>query len=94
LGGFDCALLVIADDDDPVPETREYLAILDPLGVSESAVAITKVDRTSRASGAVAALLSASRLAGARLFPAPGISGAGLPARRRHLEVAAGRVKQ
>jgi len=48
LGGFDCALLVVADDDDPVPETREYLAILDPLGVAESAVAITKVDRTSR----------------------------------------------
>ena len=97
--GIDYALLVVAADDGPMPQTREHLAILDLLGVSEGAVAITKIDRTSRdrvaeTSATVTALVSASSLAGAALFPVSGISGEGLPALRRHLEEAAARVGQ
>jgi selenocysteine-specific elongation factor len=43
--GIDFALLVIAADDGVMPQTREHLAILELLGVSRAAVALTKVDR-------------------------------------------------
>jgi selenocysteine-specific elongation factor len=95
--GIDYALLVVAADDGPMPQTREHLAILDLLGVSDGAVAIAKVDRANpekvaETSAGVAALLSASSLAGAPLFPVSGISGAGVPALCQHLEEVAGRT--
>jgi len=43
--GIDFALLVVAADDGVMPQTREHLAILDLLGVTHGAVALTKVDR-------------------------------------------------
>src|ERR1700742_3917127 len=43
--GIDFALLVIAADDGVMPQTREHLAILDLLGVTKGAVAVTKCDR-------------------------------------------------
>ena len=43
-GGFDLALLVVAGDEGPMPQTREHLAILDLLEVSDGIVVITKSD--------------------------------------------------
>ncbi|MCZ6452980.1 MAG: GTP-binding protein, partial [Alphaproteobacteria bacterium] len=43
--GIDYALLVVAADDGPMPQTREHLAILNLLGVSRGMVALTKIDR-------------------------------------------------
>ena len=43
-GGVDVALLLIAADEGPMPQTREHLAILDLLGVSTGLVIITKKD--------------------------------------------------
>ncbi len=43
--GIDFALLVIAADDGVMPQTREHLAILQMLGVTRGAVALTKTDR-------------------------------------------------
>src|SRR5688572_26622153 len=43
--GIDFALLVIAADDGVMPQTREHLAILQLLGISRGAVALTKTDR-------------------------------------------------
>ena len=43
----DCALLVIAADDGPMPQTQEHLDILDLLNVSRGVVALTKVDRVN-----------------------------------------------
>jgi len=43
--GIDFALLVIAADDGVMPQTREHLAILQLLGVTHGAVALTKTDR-------------------------------------------------
>ena len=42
--GIDFALLVVAADDGVMPQTREHLAILELLGVSRGAVALTKID--------------------------------------------------
>src|SRR3954452_21742073 len=43
--GIDLALLVVAADDGVMPQTREHLAILELLGVSHGAVALSKADR-------------------------------------------------
>lgn len=44
VGGIDAALLVIAADEGVMPQTREHLAILDLLQVSNGIVALTKID--------------------------------------------------
>lgn len=43
-GGIDVALLVVAADEVVMPQTREHLAILDLLGVTQGVVALTKAD--------------------------------------------------
>lgn len=43
-GGFDLALLVVAGDEGPMPQTLEHLAILDLLQVRDGIVVITKSD--------------------------------------------------
>jgi selenocysteine-specific elongation factor len=44
IGGIDAALFVVAADEGVMPQTREHLAILDLLQISNGAVALTKVD--------------------------------------------------
>lgn len=44
VGGIDAVMLVIAADEGVMPQTREHLAILDLLGVSNGLVALTKCD--------------------------------------------------
>ena len=41
---MDLALLVVAADDGPMPQTREHVEILDVLGIKRLVVALTKVD--------------------------------------------------
>src|ERR1700743_3403866 len=72
--GIDFALLVIAADDGVMPQTREHVAILELLGVSRGAVALTKTDRVDPgrirdAQLEIAALLAATSLNGACVFP-------------------------
>ena len=44
VGGIDIALLVVAADEGIMPQTREHVAILDLLGISNGVVALTKRD--------------------------------------------------
>ena len=44
VGGIDAAMLVVAADDGPMPQTREHLAILDLLEISTGVVVLTKRD--------------------------------------------------
>ena len=44
VAGIDIALLVVAADEGVMPQTREHVAILDVLGVSNGVVALTKRD--------------------------------------------------
>ena len=90
VAGIDCALLVIAADDGPMPQTREHLAILDLLGVRVGAVALTKIDavdavRVEQAAQEIDVLLACTSLASSPVFPLSSITGAGLPALRAHL---------
>ncbi len=93
--GIDFALLVIAADDGPMPQTREHLAILDLLGIQKGAVAITKIDRVDDARleavvDEVRHLIAGTSLANVDLFPVSGITGAGIDTLRDHLDEAAG----
>ena len=44
IGGIDAVLLVIAADEGVMPQTREHLAILDLLQISNGIVVLTKID--------------------------------------------------
>ena len=47
VSGVDYALLIVAADDGPMPQTEEHLAILELLGIEKGVVALTKIDRVS-----------------------------------------------
>ncbi|KWH48286.1 selenocysteine-specific translation elongation factor [Burkholderia stagnalis] len=94
--GIDFALLVIAADDGVMPQTREHLAILQLLGVTHGAIALTKCDRVDSARRAqvrdeIAAWLHDSTLADAPVFEtrATDADDAGVAALKRHLGDAA-----
>jgi selenocysteine-specific elongation factor len=94
--GIDFALLVVAADDGVMPQTREHIAILELLGVSQGAIAVTKIDRVERerlneVQGQVRAMLAPTALADAPLFAldATAASDAGTDALRRHLHAVA-----
>lgn len=72
--GIDFGLLVIAADDGVMPQTREHLAILELVGVTRGAVALTKIDRVDAArveevESQVRSLLADTALAAAPVFP-------------------------
>lgn len=87
---IDLALLVIAADDGPMPQTLEHLAILTLLGVPRCVVVLTKIDRVAPArlvqvGHEIAALLAAGPFAGAPVFPVVATTGVGVPALHQHL---------
>jgi selenocysteine-specific elongation factor len=96
-GGIDFALLIVAADDGVMPQTREHLAILELLGITRGAVALTKIDRVDDAriravTAQIDALLKPTALSKAPCFPlvATALEDAGVAALRAHLhEVAA-----
>ena len=95
VAGIDFALFIIAADDGPMPQTREHLAILDLLGVTNGAVALTKVDRvtalrTQEVQEKIASLFSPTSLALSPVFPVSAITGEGVEGLKAHLLEAAG----
>ena len=92
--GIDFVLLVVAADDGPMPQTREHLEMIDLLGLTRGAVALTKCDmvdaaRVEAAQREIAEMLAGTALAGSPVFPLSAVSGDGVPALRAHLEAAA-----
>ncbi|MEB2347945.1 MAG: selenocysteine-specific translation elongation factor [Comamonadaceae bacterium] len=92
--GIDYALLLVAADDGPMPQTREHLAVLSLLGIARGAVVITKTDRAP--AGGVAALreeittlLTGTSLAGAPIVAVSAQTGAGIAELRALLFAAA-----
>jgi selenocysteine-specific elongation factor len=99
VASVDFALLVVAADDGPMPQTREHLAILELLGIRDGAVAITKADRVSperlaEAKAEISAALSSTALRNAPAFAVAAPSGAGIDALRGHLTAAARAQRQ
>lgn len=92
--GIDFALLAIAADDGPMPQTREHLQVLDLLGVERGAVALTKIDRAtperiSEAAAEIRQLLTDTGLADCPIFPVCALTGEGIAELRADLEQAA-----
>lgn len=91
VGAVDAAILVVAADDGIMPQTREHLAILDLLGISNGLVAITKTDRVDQdrldqVNADINELLEPTNLSGAPLFPVSNISGDGISDLGDHLK--------
>ena len=81
--GIDFALLLVAADDGPMPQTLEHLAVLSLLGVARGAVVITKTDRADADRVAavradMAALLAGTPLEGAPVLAVSATNGAGV----------------
>jgi selenocysteine-specific elongation factor len=92
--GIDLALVCIACDDGVMPQTREHLAILDLLEVSNGVVALTKCDLVDDDGAALARedaaeALAATRLAGAEVIEVSARTGTGLEELREALRRAA-----
>jgi selenocysteine-specific elongation factor len=92
--GIDFVLLVVAADDGVMPQTREHLAILDLLGLTQGLVVLTKIDLVApEQRAAVAAdirsLLRGTGLAAAPIVEVSAASGAGIEELRGRLLAAA-----
>ena len=81
--GMDIAMLVIAADEGPMPQTREHLAILELLGVRACVVALTKSDLVepdwlAMVADDVRKLLEPTPYAGSEVVPTSVTNGVGL----------------
>lgn len=96
-GGIDAAILVIAADDGPMPQTREHLAILDLLGIERGVVALSKADLVDEewlgyVGETVRELLVGTSLAGSEIVPVSSVASTGLVELQTALDVALGGV--
>lgn len=92
-GGIDLAMLVVAADEGPMPQTREHLAILDLLDVPAGLVVITKTDLAEPeyvdlVEAELEETLAGTRLAGAPHVRVSAATGEGLPALLAALDAA------
>ncbi|MDQ6908232.1 MAG: selenocysteine-specific translation elongation factor, partial [Chloroflexota bacterium] len=71
VGGIDAALLVVAADEGPMPQTREHLAILDLLGIERGLIVLTKADMVDEEFLELAAEATREAVAGTTLANAP-----------------------
>lgn len=83
IGGIDAALLVIAADEGPMPQTLEHLAILNLLEISNGVVALTKRDAVDHdwlgyVAEEVRELLSGTTLQDAPIIPVSATTREGL----------------
>jgi selenocysteine-specific elongation factor len=94
VSGIDLALLIVAADDGPMPQTEEHLAILDILDVRRGAVVITKIDRVDQQRvkeviDDTHVLLAGTSLEDAAIFKVSALNGKGILDLRSYLEKAA-----
>ena len=88
------ALLVVAADDGPMPQTFEHLTILKLLGVTGGIAAVTKVDRVGAARvlavrETVAAIADSAGLRLDGIISASSVDGTGIEEIRAHIAAAA-----
>lgn len=91
IASLDFALLIVAADDGPMPQTLEHLGALDLMGVTRGAVALTKCDRVSaerldQVRAEIGDIPTSTGFADWPVFPVSSITGEGVLALRAHLE--------
>jgi len=82
-GEIDAAMLVVAADDGPRPQTLEHLQLLDALGIDDGVAVVTKTDlvdpgRVADVAADVSALLAETSLHGVPVLEASSLTGEGL----------------
>ena len=82
-GEIDAAMLVVAADDGPRPQTVEHLQLLDALGVSDGVVVVTKTDlvdavRVGEVEAATRALVAGTSLSDVPLLAVSAVGGQGM----------------
>lgn len=92
--GIDLALLAVAADDGPMPQTLEHLAIVDLLGVPRLLAVLTKIDRVgpdrvATVTEEVRRLAATTRFGSTEVLAVSSVSGVGLEALRGRLVQAA-----
>jgi selenocysteine-specific elongation factor len=97
-GEIDAAMLIVAADDGPRPQTLEHLQLLDALGVADGLVVVTKADlvdanRVAEVQAASRALLLGTSLANAPVLVASAIDGQGMDELRAALRELDGTVR-
>jgi selenocysteine-specific elongation factor len=93
VSAIDLALLVVAADDGPMPQTREHLAILAMLGAARLTVVLTKIDRAApeqqaQSLAAIRAMLAPTPYASAPVFAVDTPRQIGIAMLRDHLRQA------
>jgi selenocysteine-specific elongation factor len=91
--GIDFALFVVAADDGVMPQTREHLAIIDLLGITNGIVVITKVDTVSserlvEVSRQIRDALVGTTLERTEILPVSALTGNGVDELRTRLVIA------
>ncbi len=91
VGGIDAALLVIAADEGPMPQTDEHLAILDLLQVQHGLVVLTKADLVDDewldlVHEEVRERIASTALRDAPVVPVSAVTGAGLDGLRTAID--------
>ncbi|MEM7543815.1 MAG: selenocysteine-specific translation elongation factor [Pseudomonadota bacterium] len=90
VSGIDFALLIVAADDGPMPQTLEHLSILNLFGVPAGAVVITKIDkaddaRVSEVEDQIRGHLADTALASVPMFPVAALEPRGVDELREYL---------
>ena len=83
VGGIDAALLVVAADEGPMPQTFEHLAILDLLQIERGVVALTKRENVDQdwldlVAEEVRERIAGTTLAGSPIVPVSAVTGDGV----------------
>ena len=96
---IDFSLLIVAADDGVMPQTIEHLEILNLLGITNGAVAITKIDRVdeqriAEVEDEVAQLLEDSTLKNVPIFHVSAITGTGVEKLKTHLHDTANSIER
>lgn len=91
VGGIDAALLIVAADEGPMPQTLEHLAILDLLQVRAGLVVLTKADTVDEdwlglVAEEVRERIARTVLKDAPIVPVSALTGAGLDELREELD--------
>lgn len=90
VAAIDHALIVIAADDGPMPQTIEHISILETLGITDATVVLTKIDRVDeqqlqQTRSAITNLLESSPFSKAKIFPTSAIDNSGIEALKTYL---------
>jgi selenocysteine-specific elongation factor len=89
-GEIDAAMLVVAADDGPRPQTFEHLQLLDALGIANGVVVVTKTDvvdaaRVEQVASEVSELVRPTSLSSAEMLAVSAVTGMGIPELRAAL---------